>query len=680
MKNMRNIRIRNEKNKKLKITYIYNKNKIHTILLILSIMALLLILSAAFSSCADKGVLESTQTLNLNIPAGTSLTVGDIRVKGFTVSWTNLSGGDYEYAIAASYNGKIDDYVTALENKHIVLDFTADKILNGTYKVTQLMPGKEYEIKLFARKKNTTAAEYLKGRATLPYIDEAELYNVWFDGVEITYNKTDDSFTKAYIPGAEHEEEYTVTYKVARLCGLYINGVKIENGEFKLKDGEIIEVTVVNERNKAARDYIIGMKMIDNGIPIVMVNTEDNRPITSKSKDEALKADFKIIDSAEKPYGEGLYDGEIMIRGQGNSSLGTSKKSYKFSITDKTQILDMAPSQDWTLLANFTDKSLMRNYIAYELYRDMGAVFSPKLRYVDLVINGEYLGTYNIGERVKIDKGRLDLPKIKGSESVKIDKWGIEEKVPASTLEELNGSYVLRLDSTDKYSTNDIIFETKKIKWSAGHFFSIKQPGEKNMSEEAYNYISDYVNQTENALFSEDFKDPAVGYRAYIDPSTFIDWYIVNELFKQVDANFHTNVYFYKPRGGKLCMGPIWNFDLGAGNADYSGCDDPEGWYVRNASWFTRLFEDEKFANEFKERWNYVKSNCFDSLFKRIDSTAALLERSQTMNFGKWQILGVYVWPNAGDVTSRKTYQSEIDYLKEWLTSRIEWMDAEINK
>jgi len=128
-------------------------------------------------------------------------------------------------------------------------------------------------------------------------------------------------------------------------------------------------------------------------------------------------------------------------------------------------------------------------------------------------------------------------------------------------------------------------------------------------------------------------------------------------------------------------MGPIWDMDLGAGNADYRSGEDPKGWYVRTGTWFVRLFEDEVFEQEFKDRWNYLKDNgYFDAFFQRLDDTAKMLEKSAEMNFGKWPILGRYVWPNAGNVSQRTTYQSEIDYLKDWLTRRFEWMDKEINK
>ncbi|MCL1858084.1 MAG: CotH kinase family protein [Oscillospiraceae bacterium] len=655
------------------------------IVLVIAVIVLFVSLILIYSGLSlnpdsgDKGALDSIKTFNIKMPESAVLKVSDIRIKGFTLSWKNLDG-DCEYAIAASSWGKIDDYKTALENNYIILDFTPGDILNGSYKATKMIAGKDYEIKLFARKKNTQAAEYLSAKASLPYLDEAELVKVYLDGEEMLYNSSEDSFTKVYIPGNNKNGEYNITYKLARLCALYINGVKIEDESFIIKEGENILVTAINEKTNAARDYEIAVMPLDNGLPVISINIENNRHVTSKNK--YLEAEMTITESmlnSSEDYIDGLFSGEIEIKLRGHSSSGMPKKSYNIKISEKSGILDMAPAKKWAFVANYSDKSLMRNYIAYELYRDMGAFFSPKFRFVDLIVNGEYMGNYIIGEKVKIGKGRLDLPKIKTEETVKIKRKGTLT-IPPTSGKDLNGSYVLEVNSTDKYDKGEIIFETKRINWRTEHFFSIKQPSEKNMSVEAYDYISNYVNETEDAIFAENFKDPKNGYRKYIDASTFIDWYIVNELFKNVDAGFHTSVYMYKPRDGKLCMGPVWDFDIGAGNIDYAGCDDPKGWYVRYSAWFSRLFEDEAFAKEFKDRWNEVKANYFGRIFTRIDETAMLLEKSQAMNFDRWKILGVYVWPNADGVESRRTYESEVEYLKDWLNARIDWIDKEINK
>jgi hypothetical protein len=188
------------------------------------------------------------------------------------------------------------------------------------------------------------------------------------------------------------------------------------------------------------------------------------------------------------------------------------------------------------------------------------------------------------------------------------------------------------------------------------------------------------VNAAENALFGDDFTDPETGYRAYIDTAAFIDWYIINELFKRTGSDFSDGVYFYKPRDGKLSMGPVWDFENAAGNTRYAGGYNPEGWHVRNGSWFARLFSDEAFEQEFKARWDYIKSSdIFDNMLARIDDTARLLEKSQAMNFTRWLILGVNIWPNDDGASSRRSYQAEVNYLKDWLRTRIRWMDDAVH-
>ena len=642
------------------------KRSINLFFLFLVLIFMFAMSLMVFTSCMpDKGALESSKDISFTMPANASMKVRDIRVKGFTLDWTNLPGSGYEYAIAASHDAKeVEDYETAVENHKIALEFTPSDKLNGTYKVTRMIPGKEYTIKLFVRAKNTRAAEYLKAKATLPYIDDAEIVNLWINGEEALFDKTTDTYSYFYLPGSGDENnEYTFTYKLMRQCALYINGEKVEAEEITLNPLEPLELTVVHERLLAARDYTVLVGTVDNGLPVVMINTVENRIIFNKT--DYIPASMKILDSRDNPVSMGLYEGNIEIRGRGNATFALPKKSYNFEIADKTQMLDMTAAREWTLMANYRDKTLMRSYTAYELSRDMGAAFAPKMRFVDFVLNDEYVGTYMLGERIKIDEGRLNLLKIKADTTVP---------------NELTGGYILEVSSTDKYSSSDIIFETKKLKWNTGNFFVIKQPGEKNLPPEAYEYIKNYVNEAEDALFGDDFKDPVNGYRAYIDAASVIDWYLINELYKQVNANFNEKVFMYKPRGEKLHVGPVWDFELGGGNISHSTCDAPEGWYVRDAAWITRMFEDEAFAKEFQDRWNYVKRNYFDALFRRIDDTAELLERSQQMNFSKWSILGISVWPNAEGASSRNTYKSEVDYLKDWLTSRIEWMDGEINK
>ena len=385
--------------------------------------------------------------LDFTVPENSSVIVRDIRVKGFTLDWTDIPGESYEYAIAASHDGHIENYGAAVENNKIVLHFTPANMLNGTYKITGMLPGKEYEIKIFVQAKNMNPSEYLHTKAVLPYIDEAEIANVTINGHKSIYDKTDDSFSYYYLTGLEDDNGiFTFTYELMRGCSLYINGEKFESKEVKLTPYEPLEITAVNDRTQAARDYTVYAGGMNNGIPIVIVNTVNNRQINSQSR--AVSAHMKIIDCKDNPLGIGLYDGEIEIRGRGNSSWGAPKKGYNFDIENKTQIFDMAPSRHWLFIASYPDKSIMRNYIAYEFYRDLGAEFAPKMRFVDLILNGKYAGTYFIGERVKVEKGRIDFPKITADTT---DEY------------ELTGTYLLEINYHGRLRGGEMVHPQKAV-------------------------------------------------------------------------------------------------------------------------------------------------------------------------------------------------------------------------
>jgi hypothetical protein len=132
----------------------------------------------------------------------------------------------------------------------------------------------------------------------------------------------------------------------------------------------------------------------------------------------------------------------------------------------------------------------------------------------------------------------------------------------------------------------------------------------------------------------------------------------------------------YKPRGGKIFMGPLWDFDLAAGNANYADAFMTEGWHIRNAPWFSRLFEDPAFAARVKLAWNEIKADELPAMFQAITTGAASLQQPQLNNFQRWPILGTYVWPNKSIPGS---YAGEITYLNVWLTERIAWIDRQMN-
>ncbi|MHC1694599.1 MAG: CotH kinase family protein [Eubacteriales bacterium] len=600
------------------------------------------------------------------ITASGDFTVSRVRVKGFDIAWpAPKERGSFEFAIAAGTAEELADYETASSSGVLCMDWTEGSELknpDGSYstRITGVRGARDKYIAIFAKGTRAKETIYLKSTdpVVLPYIDDSLLMSISVNGVKGTIDEATDDVSVTFLPGVELSE-LTIQFTTTANSTVFLNDKPINKGD-KVSINSIDDallITTQSNRSGGARDYQLKLGYIDNGIPTVLINVENNEFPDNKEKE--YKATMQIFDSKSSPYGVGLYKGDIILKGRGNSSWDMPKKSYNIKLAEKSEILDMPSSPDWFIQANFSDKTLMRNFTAYELSRDMGR-YSANLRFVDVVLNGSYVGTYNIGERLKIEKDRISLDKLT-KEDISEDK--------------ISGGYLVELNSTDKWAQDEIIFETKRININNGHFFSIKQPGESNLSEEHIEYLKDYFNRLEDTLYGDDFLDPEKGYKTLIDIDSVIDWYLVNEIYKNCDATFHTSVYFYKPRNDKLHMGPVWDFDIGAGNINYNGCDDPTGWWIRDTLWISRMFEDPEFESAVKARWKEIYADQIPKLFERIDKTAKLLESSQNENFKVWPILGQYTWPNADGFAERTTYESEVDYLKSWLEVRIGWLN-----
>jgi hypothetical protein len=328
-----------------------------------------------------------------------------------------------------------------------------------------------------------------------------------------------------------------------------------------------------------------------------------------------------------------------------------AKKPYKLKLDTKTSLLGMPADKDWVLLANYADKTMLRTRVAFELGNRASLAWSPRMRFVEVFINDEYLGTYQLGEGIKVDNDRVNIPEIE------------EDEISGT---ELTGGYLLEIDAR---LDGDVVFVTN-------HGIPIVIDTPEAPPPEQFAYIQDYIQQTEDALYSDDFADPETGYAAYMDVDSFVDWYLINELMKNNDAQFSTSCWMYKQRDGKLFMGPLWDFDISAGNINFNGNDDPTGWWVRRALWIERLLEDPGFQARLQARWNELKADQFDTILDYIDESVPLLEQAQANNFQRWPILDQWVWPNAVVTGS---YEGEVQYLKDWLRARIDWMDAQFN-
>lgn len=415
-----------------------------------------------------------------------------------------------------------------------------------------------------------------------------------------------------------------------------------------------------NESNLIHADkFSLGTEYIEtfnSNIPIIYIQTENNSQINSK--DYYLNNTTVFVTNSE--YRQ-LFT-EAKIKGRGNSSWNDMpKKSYAIKLKDKDKFLGMKKHKNFALVSNYADKTLLRNEISYKMGKDImnHLEWSPSTEQIHLYVNGQYLGIYLLCETVKIGENRVNIPNIKDCKSESEIRY-----------------YGFIVEANERCDA-DFNFETTR----KSHY-SLKEPDAEEISQEYKNHIVSVVQTAEDALFSTDFADVKSKnyYGAYLDIKSLIDWYLVNEITKNVDATFFSSCFmYYYPETQKIHLGPIWDFDIALGNINYQGCDNPEGWWVRNSMWFYRLFQDPYFEQKVKDRWKEIKSS-IDVWSESIQDNADIIGIDAEYNFKRWSILGKYVWPNADGYENRTTYQSEIDYLKNWIENRISWIDSELSQ
>lgn len=383
------------------------------------------------------------------------------------------------------------------------------------------------------------------------------------------------------------------------------------------------------------------------------------------------------------------YDGNIGIEFRGATSQTFPKKSYGLETWDENNedidvsLLGFPEEEDWILYGPYSDKSLMRNILIYDLSRDID-MYASRSKFVELTINNEYQGVYVFMEKLKRDSERIDINKLKEDEN---------------SGEDLTGGYILKIDKTAGNNLgegyNDLNSFTSPYappNASVGQEinFLYEYPDAEDITFEQKTYISSYVTDFENALASNEFKDPIIGYAAYIDVPSFIDFFLLNEISNNVDG-YRLSTFMHKDKNGKLKMGPIWDFNLAFGNADYCSGGDTNVWaYKFNERcsgdfwlvpfWWNKLLQDPAFVAELKTRWNTLRSGAFSetSILAKINSYKDTLEKAGAIdtNFDTWEILGVYLWPNnfIGD-----SFLDETNYLASWAMDRLTWMDNAIN-
>ncbi|MBO7594709.1 MAG: CotH kinase family protein [Salinivirgaceae bacterium] len=419
------------------------------------------------------------------------------------------------------------------------------------------------------------------------------------------------------------------------------------------------------------------------GLPIVYISTGDT-PTSAITKDAYVQADFKIVmpDGTQTSY-ELKKKG---IKGRGNSSWthSSGKKPYNLNFDNKVSFFGLSKSKKWCLINNYSDRSLLRNKYASVLGQELfDSEWNPTHTSIDLILNNEYLGNYTLCEKISLEDGRVDYQDISDCTEEKIEKGKYTDQNGDGIVDLYDGGFILEFDFR---RDGDYWFNTRRKLPVV-----LKDPDE--IDSLTQKHIKQVVQNAEDVLYSENFSDEDEGWRKYINESSVIDWFIVNELAKDVDCGTDgiiTSVYVnYSPIDGKLHFGPNWDYDISFGRSNYTHCiqssagTNPKNWSIKYIEWISRLFDDPLFVTNLKSRWNENKSQLSETFRNNglVQSLADEIAVSAEANFVKWKILGVSIWPvDAEGYQDRKTYQSEIDYLRNWLIERYVWLDAAINK
>jgi hypothetical protein len=337
----------------------------------------------------------------------------------------------------------------------------------------------------------------------------------------------------------------------------------------------------------------------------------------------------------------------------------------------------MPAESDWVLNASYNDRSFLRDVLAQKLAGDLGLKKS-NTRYVEVILNDAYQGIYILMEKIKQGRNRLDI-----ADLLPVDNAG----------DEVTGGYLLKIDKTSGSPSRNWTSSYISGGGTGKVLFQIEYPKNELITTQQFNYIKNYVNTFEKSLQEESGLKPSATYRSMMDMPSFVNYFLINELTRNVDG-FRLSTYFYKDKdskGGKLTMGPTWDYNLSFGNADYYDGYLPQGWaynklemseqgradYVQTPFWWGKLLRDSVFVNSLKSRWTSLRKTSLtpQNIFKFMDSTTLALKEPMQRNFGRFPLYGKKVWPNyyVGNNANDELY-----WMQNWITARIAWLDGTI--
>ncbi len=410
-------------------------------------------------------------------------------------------------------------------------------------------------------------------------------------------------------------------------------------------DKVALVITAKDDRGEEARFSselieIAATEMATTGkLPTVYLTTPGGQKIESKEK-WVENSEIRIV---KADGSEDLNVTKASLRGRGNSTWGYPKKPFAIKLDKKEEVLGMPRHKRWVLLANWMDRTLMRNSVAFEIARKTSLAWTPRGEFVEVVLNGEHLGNYYLCEHIKVDENRVNI--------VELDESDTEEPT-------ISGGYLVEMDT--------YYDEINKFKTNIRQMpVNIKEPDEEVLNSAQLAYIQGYFNRIESLLYDD---NPPAGesYMDYMDVASFIDWWLVHEVTLNGEPNHPKSSFMHKDREGKLFAGPVWDFDWGTfrpGSTNF---------LTKNSIWFDKLFQDPEFVAEVKSRWDLLKPE-FETVIDYINEEASYIRESAEVNSEMWPIT-----TNVnGD--EKMSFDQAVNRLREVYIGRIDLLDRLID-
>jgi hypothetical protein len=476
-------------------------------------------------------------------------------------------------------------------------------------------------------------------------------------GVYDYYTKQNFFIDKKTIIKALQNESNTLIIKI-----LNKNKATLKYNDFNFFTNFESKKIILNEDNP---NYYPKEYFVNSTLPIIKINTNKSIIVDTPK----IIADMGVINkptnnSVNDSYTD--YEGKIAIEIRGSTSQAFAQKSYSFKTIyddnkkNSVSLLGLPKDNDWVLYGPYTDKTLIRNNLIYQLGREIG-LYASKTVFCELIINGDYRGIYVLIQRIKINKNFIDIANLKFNDT---------------TETKLTGGYLLKIDKGDDDFWSSPFPKEKEL--SNKYWFRYVQPKGNKLHPKQKEFITNYVIKFEEKLYYNKFDE----IENYIDLNSFIDYFIINEFSKNIDA-YRLSTFFYKDKNEKLKMGPLWDYNFSLGLPNYENGYSPEGW-IYNSSvyipfWYNKLMEYPKFKKQLAERWDFLRKNTLslDNIFSIIDKEISLIEIPYKRHSIKWNIENKEIWPN---YYVGKTFKDDVDYMKDWIRQRLNWLDENIKK